>query len=97
MIIEHGFHTSREDTALLKDGAYRTKLAGADARGILDFLGLPWVEETPDRTTDTPAADWAAEAWQKARDKGVMDGTRPAEGITRQEAAVVLDRLGLLD
>ena len=97
MIIEHGFHTSREDTALLKTGDYRTKLAEADARGILDFLGLPWVAETPAGGTDTPAADWAAEAWQKARDKGVMDGTRPADGITRQELAVVLDRLGMLD
>ena len=29
--------------------------------------------------------------------KGVMDGTRPADGVTRQELAVVLDRLGLLD
>lgn len=97
MIIEHGFHTNREDTALLKTGDYRAKLAEADARGILDFLGLPWVAEKPAGTTDTPAADWAAEAWQKAGDKGVMDGTRPAEGITRQELAVVLDRLGLLD
>ena len=97
MIIEHGFHTSREDTALLKTGDYRAKLAEADARGVLDFLGLPWVAETPAGGTDTPAADWAAEAWQKARDKGVMDGKRPADGITRQELAVVLDRLGMLD
>ena len=41
MIIEHGFHTNREDTALLKTGDYRAKLAEADARGVLDFLGLP--------------------------------------------------------
>ena len=97
MIIEHGFHTNREDTALLKTGNYRAKLAEADARGVLDFLGLPWVAETPAGGTDTPAADWAAEAWQRARDKGVMDGTRPADGVTRQELAVVLDRLGMLD
>ena len=97
MIIEPGFHTNREDTALLKADAYRAKLAEADARGILDFLGLPWVAEKPAGTTDTPAADWAAEAWRKAMGKGVMDGTRPADGVTRQELAVVLDRLGLLD
>ena len=96
MIIEHGFHTSREDTALLKADAYRAKMAEADARGILDFLGLPWVAEKPAGTT-APAADWAAEAWQRARDKGVMDGTRPRDTLTRQELAVVLDRLGLLD
>ena len=26
-----------------------------------------------------------------------MDGARPADSVTRQELAVVLDRLGLLD
>ena len=43
---------------------------------------------------DAPAS-WAKEAWQAAFDKGVLDGTRPTEPITRQEMAVVLYRLGL--
>ncbi len=41
-------------------------------------------------------ADWAKNAWQKAANKGVMDGTRPVDPITRQEMAVIIDRLGLL-
>ena len=40
---------------------------------------------------------WAAEAWEKAAGKGVFDGTRPGGNITREQVAVVLDRLGLLD
>ena len=40
VLIEHGFHTSREDVALLKDGTYREKLAAAEARGILEYLGV---------------------------------------------------------
>ena len=44
---------------------------------------------------DTPDV-WAAEAWQKAKDKGVLDGTRPRDNMTRQELAVVLDRLNLI-
>lgn len=43
------------------------------------------------------ADPWAAEAWQKATAKGVLDGTRPRDPLTRQELAVVLERLGLLD
>ena len=49
------------------------------------------------------AADWAQESWEKANKKvgidgkPIMDGTRPTENITRQEIAVVLNRLGLLD
>ena len=42
VLIEHGFHTSREDVAYLKDSAYREKLAAAEARGILDYLGVAW-------------------------------------------------------
>ena len=42
-------------------------------------------------------ASWAKEAWIKAVDKGVLDGSRPEDNLTRQELATVLDRLGLLD
>lgn len=51
---------------------------------------------------NTPAT-WAKEAWGKASEKvgidgeTIMDGTRPFDNITRQEIAVVLNRLGLLD
>ena len=51
---------------------------------------------------DTPAI-WAKEAWEKASKtigtdgKPIMDGTRPTDSITRQEMAVMLNRLGLLD
>lgn len=41
-------------------------------------------------------APWAAEAWAKAEKSGVLDGTRPTDPVTRQELAVILDRLGLL-
>ncbi len=45
VLIEHGFHTSREETELLKTSAYRDRLAVAECRGILDYLGIAWVEE----------------------------------------------------
>lgn len=59
-------------------------------------MGVAWQGETgADSAEDTPDA-WAAEAWQKAKDKGVLDGTRPRDNMTRQELAVVLDRLNLI-
>lgn len=97
VLIEYGFHTSREDVALLKDGDYRDKLAEATAKGICDFLDVAWKDEKTAGNTDTLIAQWAAEAWQKAIGKGILDGARPAEGVTRQELAVVLDRLGMLE
>ncbi len=59
-------------------------------------------KEEPIMDVNTPAT-WAAGAWEKAKaktgrdGKPVMDGTRPAAPITRQEVAAILDRLGLLD
>ena len=61
-----------------------------------------------EKTVEEPAiqsepAPWAKAAWNKAvartgRDgKPIMDGARPWEPITRQEVAVILDRLGLLE
>lgn len=52
-------------------------------------------KEEPIVNNNIPA-DWAKTSWDKAKAKGVMDGTRPADNITRQEVAVILDRLGLL-
>lgn len=46
VLIEHGFHTSRDEVALLKTDAYRQKLAEADCKGICDYLRAPWSDET---------------------------------------------------
>lgn len=97
-LVEHLFHDNLEDVALLKDDGYRQKMARADAKGILDYLGLAWVDENEKEETgmDKNAPDdWAKEAWDKARAAGVLDGTRPRDNVTRQELAVVLARLGL--
>lgn len=42
VLIEYGFHTSRRDTVLLLDGAYREKLARATAGGVCAFLDVAW-------------------------------------------------------
>lgn len=38
-------------------------------------------------------SDWAKEAWEWTKEKGLLDGTRPQEPITREEMAVVLERV----
>lgn len=45
VIIEHGFHTNKAETELLKNGTYRALLSEVDAKGILDYLGIPWVDK----------------------------------------------------
>lgn len=94
VLLECGFHTNREDVALLKDHAYRDKLAAAIARGIMDYFGME--DQQPESGNPDQADPWAKEAWDKAAAAGIFDGTRPRDGLTRQEAAVVLERLNLL-
>lgn len=107
VLVEHLFHDNEADTALLKDAAYRQKMAEADVKGILDYLGIAWQAEAQEKEettmTENDPAGWAAEAWEKAKTtkgrdgKAILDGTRPWDVITRQEVAVILDRLGLLE
>lgn len=44
---------------------------------------------------DVPS-DWAEISWNKAINKGCIDGTNPKEPLTREMLSVILDRLGLL-
>lgn len=91
--------------------AKKAEIIKGIANGIKSGFGLsgeilePFGETTPSVPStpiDTPA-DWAKEAWEKAATKvgidgkSIMDGTRPTDTITRQEIAVILNRLGLLD
>ena len=39
---------------------------------------------------------WSKKAWEKAETAGVFDGTAPQASLSREQAALVLDRLGLL-
>jgi len=96
VLIECGFHTNREDVALMQSEAYKDKLAVATAKGICDALGVAWKDEVQDRPSPAPVPSWAVAGWQAAYEKGVLDGTRPTDPVTRQELAVVLHRLGLV-
>lgn len=43
---------------------------------------------------EKPVSDWAKEEWERMTASGTFDGSRPQAPLTRQEAAIVLDRLG---
>lgn len=51
--------------------------------------------EQEQREKDVSA--WAKEAWDKAKQSGVMDGTAPQSPLTREQFAVVMDRLAQFD
>lgn len=41
-------------------------------------------------------SNWAKESWDKAVSKKILDGTNPQNPVTREQLAVILDRLGLI-
>lgn len=58
VLIEHGFHTNQEEVERLKSEAYRDKLAVADCKGILDYLGIAWVEGPGQETVSGTVCPW---------------------------------------
>ena len=70
VLIEHAFHTNQEDTGNLKSEAWRTKVAQAEARGIAEYLGVPWVtEETQESQGDVELSA----AVEKLAAEGIID------------------------
>lgn len=61
--------------------------------GLLPYIDYTQETEISGRTEKV--AGWASEAWEAAKLKGVTDGSRPTEPITRQEVITMLHRLGL--
>lgn len=55
------------------------------AQEIMDG-NVPMVDQ------NTPS-EWAKDAWDKAHELGLLDGTRPHDNVTREELAAVLVRL----
>lgn len=47
--------------------------------------------QAPDKNQEP--SKWATDAWAKAHEMGLMDGTRPHDNVTREELAAVLVRL----
>ncbi|MDD4804998.1 MAG: N-acetylmuramoyl-L-alanine amidase [Candidatus Pacebacteria bacterium] len=44
VLIEHGFMTNKVECELLKSDDFRNKCAIADAKGILKYFSIPWIE-----------------------------------------------------
>ena len=45
------------------------------------------------KLSEKTVSEWAEEAWDKATKAGLFDGTMPQAPLTREQAAVILDRL----
>ena len=48
------------------------------------------------RVVKEQISDWAKEAWDWAKENGILDGTRPKDVVTREELAVITQRVLLI-
>lgn len=102
VLIEHAFHTNEENVANLKDDAWRAAVAATEARGIVAYLGLAWVQEKPQEAPEEPAEPTEAElaeAWVQSA--GVMTGYADGDmhlddTVTRRQLMLVAYRLAKL-
>ena len=68
------------------------RVSGITTPVDLDVSRVDYGAAKPEPELTEPDA-WAADAWSWAKRMGYMDGTRPRDPVTRQELAVVLDRI----
>ena len=88
-LVELGFIVNAQDAKLL--GERQADIAQAIAKGIMGYLGVqpkaPAPKSAPPKTkTESDLA------WEWAKAKGLLDGTRPKDPILREDFAVVLKR-----
>lgn len=96
VLVEHGFYTNKEELVKLKDDIFRGKCAVADAKGILQFLGIRWKEE--EENMQEQKIHWAEKYLDNLVEKGLIDSPQVhreslEEPITKGEVFALIDRI----
>ena len=60
--------------------------------GIKNEVGVAKLAEQK----EGQVSDWAKEAWEWAKANNILDGTRPKDSVTREELAVIAQRILLI-
>lgn len=106
IIIEYGFATNPKDAELIE--ANWKRYAESVVRAYCQFIDHPYappkkeVVNVEGQFKDVPPNHWAAASIKKAAESGVLVGVSKdkfgvGETVTREQLAVILDRVGLLE
>jgi N-acetylmuramoyl-L-alanine amidase len=95
IIIEVCFVNSVVDTDLYRRDF--EKICQAIANVLAEHIGKSIVPEKEEKKVAErdihQVSDWAAEDWKEACENGYFDGSRPGAPITREEMAIVVNRI----
>lgn len=99
ILVEGGFMDSSIDIYKLRSKQVLENAGINVAKALASYLKLELKVPSKTQSIIDPnePSSWAKKEWNKAVDKGIFDGTNPRNAFTREQAAIVLDRLGLLD
>lgn len=96
VLTENLFIDVATDADRLKQASVINEIIDGHVQGIANYLGLAKKKEdkpvTQERDINVPSK-WAEAAWAEVTANGYFDGTRPGAPITREETAIVINRL----
>lgn len=97
VLIEHGFYTNKEELKKLSSSQFREKCAEADVKGILDYLGLKWINEE-----EKIKEHWAEKHLDSLVNKGLiknpeMHRVTLDETMTKGQLFALIDRITSID
>ena len=86
--------TLRADVAALLAGAPEEEgsMTQAEFNTMFATALAAWQQDQQRKS----ASSWAQEAWKKAKEAGLFDGSAPQAPMTREQAALVFQRMGLM-
>jgi N-acetylmuramoyl-L-alanine amidase len=94
VLLENGFMDNREEALLMLDKDFQREVAREASQGVLEYFGLEYKGEVSVAEKDiNKVSPWAKSNWEEATKNGYFDGTRPGANITREEIAIVVNRL----
>ncbi|MBB3132137.1 N-acetylmuramoyl-L-alanine amidase [Paenibacillus rhizosphaerae] len=95
VLTENLFIDVASDASKLKRQEVINALIDGHVAGIAKYLELERMEEKPvtQERDINQVSDWAADAWEAMTQNGYVDGTRPGATMTREEGAVIFNRL----
>ena len=68
----------------------------AEVKAIADASAKAAIDKYIRDNEIKPASDWAAITWKEAEEAGIFDGNNPRSPLTREQAAMVFSKTGLL-
>ncbi|PAD31884.1 N-acetylmuramoyl-L-alanine amidase [Paenibacillus sp. 7523-1] len=97
VLTENLFVDVAADANRLKQYIVLDSMIDGHVQGIANYLGLSKKTKgektiTQERDINVPSK-WAEESWKEAQANGYFDGSRPGALITREEMAIVINRL----